>query len=219
MEFDDPVSTRTVSNWLRDFRALDESVAALDSPFEWHRMEEYGLPWEASSWLLEQWRWVTRGVTELPLPTVREVRWWWRIHQAVPEIRTHTKEPQWLTRWHIDTVQMASAFVARELAHELLGEPMVMDDLEALIALRPWESEELEKFYRMQLDLRIIPPVRPNPLKIPNQPGLIGESAINVLLNSNRGNWPDETQPHKLPHQLLYSGPDSPKPKTSRRKA
>lgn len=210
-EFEEPVSARTVSNWMRGFRDLDKTVVALDSPFEWHRMEEYGLPWEASRWLLEVWGVVIRGRTERPFPTLREARWWWRIHQAVPRIQTDTPEPEWLKElapegvpWvYFDTVAMARAFVARELAHELLGEPMVMDDLEALIALRPWENRVLEESYRREVDLGTIPPVRPNPLKIPIPPGLTGEGTIRVFLNSSLNIWPDQTYPHKLPHQLL----------------
>ena len=37
-DFEDPVSARTVSTWLRGFRELNDEVKNLDAPFEYHRM-------------------------------------------------------------------------------------------------------------------------------------------------------------------------------------
>ena len=122
-------------------RAMPESP--LDEPFEWHRLEEYELPWEAGAYLLETWRIVMDGeinqFKELGqvLPTVRQVKWWWRIHQAAPEIGS--KSDVWF---------LAQRFVNRELTHQVLNKPLFLADLEANLAYKPWEGwpENLERF-------------------------------------------------------------------------
>ena len=112
-EFENPVSARTVSAWMRGFRGLTEEVKKLDVPFEYHRMQEYGLPWEASRYVLRLWAFVTSMwpifYKSAPRPTFREVRWWWRVHLAVPELDFY------------DVWQLAWRFTLREQRHELLG--------------------------------------------------------------------------------------------------
>ena len=52
--FDEPVSLRTVERWCRDFKHSDTPKDKLmNSPFELHRLGEYGLPWEAGEYLAE----------------------------------------------------------------------------------------------------------------------------------------------------------------------
>ena len=87
----------TVSRHMKKYDLLPEAVKRLDRPFEWHRMEEYGLPWEASAFVLGMWVYVRELVVEEWVgdrwalarlgvkPTVRDVRWWWRIHLADPD--------------------------------------------------------------------------------------------------------------------------------------
>jgi len=132
------VSLRTVKNWLRDFRTLD---AKLDDTFQWHRLEEYGLPWEAGSFLLGLWGEVReinqslrllgwfRGSDER-LPTVRQARWWWRVHLAVPEMETKINVYLW-----------AEEFCRLELYQHVLGKPMDAAGLEAYLAYKPWTDE------------------------------------------------------------------------------
>ena len=157
-EFEEPVSARTVATWVKSFKELSPGTVSLDSPFEWHRLEEYGLPWEASAYLLEMWAFVqeneiyeARGFT-IPPPTIRQVRWWWRVHLAVPELDM------------ADVWVLAQRFAFRELAHEVLGQPSGMADLEAHLAYKPWEgwpdsTEKLERYHRAIEEGRI-PPLR-----------------------------------------------------------
>ena len=135
--FEKPVSARTVSAWLRGFKELGKGVNDLDAPFEYHRMGEYGLPWEAGGYLMEMWAWAREfwadlaeklGDTEPPHPTVRRACWWWRVHSLVPEESM------------FDVYIWAQAFSWRELRHDVLDETVDMTGLSAYLAYRPWES-------------------------------------------------------------------------------
>jgi hypothetical protein len=37
----------------------------LDEPFQWHKLEQYGIPWEASGYLLTLWHGIWKGDLEL----------------------------------------------------------------------------------------------------------------------------------------------------------
>lgn len=133
----------------RACRAMPRSH--LDEPFQWHRLEEYGLPWEASSYLLTMWRdgqegklLPTKKRYVMPPPSVREVRWWWRIHLADPDT---DMRGVWAT---------AQQFVARELLHALLDKTVDMSDLMAYLAYRPWtDGEHLSTYLRAVKEGRI----------------------------------------------------------------
>ena len=137
---EDAVSLRTVSTWTSGFKKMGQDEKELDLPFEWHRMEEYGLPWEAGGYLLETWTWLTKfwkGVAEQlddpePLPpTVRQVRWWWRVHLAVPDEDNLVNIFVW-----------AEAFVEYELLRDVLEVKMDMAGMTPYLAYKPWKSDE-----------------------------------------------------------------------------
>lgn len=143
---DDTVSARTIATWIKGYKDLREEVTKLDAPFEWHRLEEYGLPWEASAYLLDMWahvhqhfdmEWQEFDQVPPPPPTVRQVRWWWRVHQAVPEIENK-----------MDIYWLAESFVGREMYHDIINVPLEMADLEAYLSYKPWSSEERLSAYR-----------------------------------------------------------------------
>jgi hypothetical protein len=148
-EFPEPVSQRTVERWLHAWRDQDSS---LDAPFQWYLMEEYGLPWQASEYLLEMWAYfLVRSVYNPkaePPPTVRQVRWWWRVHQAAPDI---DRQDVW---W------IAQEFVVREVAHEVLAQPLEMADVEAWLAVKPWSGEDQRSTYLSTVRIGLIPPLR-----------------------------------------------------------
>ena len=171
---DSAVSLRTINNWLRDFKLRDTQ---LDDPFEWHKLADYeannwGLTWEAGEFLLGMQSYVekqadvydrgmifivgTRGedtpavrTGELPesdrpignqarllIATVRQACWWWRIHLAIPD----------LDEWYLWILGNAYAF--REIAHEVLEEPLDLQDLDAFLAFRPWEDGKNEAYQK-----------------------------------------------------------------------
>ena len=101
-------------------------------------MEEAGIPWEASEFLLQMWRAIVTG--ELIYwyrepPTMRQMVWFWRVHLAAPELK-----PKFPTGNGI--LVLAQQFLQRELRHELLAEPLIIEDLTAYLACTPWRSPE-----------------------------------------------------------------------------
>lgn len=167
------VSLRTVSSWLKEFKDYD---TAIDEPFEWHRIGEYqskrgGIPWEASEFLLSVKRFISRnafsirflGTGEPPIGspnmprimpelfrlTVREARWIWRVHLAAP-------------RMNIDEViGLGKAFALREQAHDVLGQPFDVADLEAYLSLSGWDEDEKERrVYEGAVTIGLVPALR-----------------------------------------------------------
>lgn len=157
-EFEEPVSVRTVATWVKGFRELSKETLILDSPFEWHRMEEYSLPWEASAYVLEMWTFVhenLRWALHLGSPSVRQVRWWWRVHLSARDLGME------------DNYWLAERFAIRELEHNVLGLPLEMADLEAHLAYKPWATEERRQAYLRSVEEERIPPLRSIKWRLP----------------------------------------------------
>ena len=142
-------SSRLIVNWLKEFKNSDERQTLLDSPFEWHQMEASGLPWEASGFLMdilfvvESWR-AERERAERSVPEVgsviytpttvlsfRDALWCWRVHLAAPEIGDTVGDLS-------DVYHLARQFSLRQIASDVLGRPLSMADLEALLIFKPW---------------------------------------------------------------------------------
>ena len=134
---------------------LPVAVRRRDQPFEWNELEEYGLPWEAGNYLLQMWVSVKEGEAfkvmdarfVIPPPTVRQARWWWRVHLAAPDLRPH------------ETWCLAQRFSNREVAYDLLNKPFHIADLEAHLAYRPWESPGKLSIYRKAIGKGAIPAI------------------------------------------------------------
>ena len=136
-------------------RGEEEDQQLLESPFQWEYMETYipyGLSWESSAFLLEMWRfmrsglWLTGGG---PSPTVRQMRWFWRVHLASPGLKNS---------WSI--FHLGQRFVQREQRKDLLGESVGMDDLTAFVTLTPWVSLVYERVYNLAVLEQGIPPLQ-----------------------------------------------------------
>ena len=125
-EFDEPVKRRTVERWIEGFTEPESNE---DSAFQWHQLEEIGIPWEASDWILSAWVRAKdgRGIPQFT-PTARQVKWWYRVHRAIPDLDDRK------------VAFIAQRFVAREVAHVVLGEPLYLDDLTAWVSYRGWDS-------------------------------------------------------------------------------
>lgn len=185
------VSERTVATWIRGYKSLHPETVDLDAPFEWHRMMEYALPWEASGFLLEMWWWVLENLYPKygEKPTVRSVRWWWRVHQAAPNLSKH-----------LDVWFLAQRFANRELLHEVLGQPLEMADLEAHLAYKPWqgfpEDQSRGEAYWAALEENRIPKVRQDSLDNIAAATAMGDAKLACL-------WAEEA-PH-IAHSILIS--------------
>jgi len=149
-ESEDVVSLGTVKNWIRQFEELGASATSLDEPFEWHRLEEYGLPWEAGEYLLRMWNFFKEGgvMRPTPPPTARQARWWWRVHLAAPDI-------DMLNLWHL-----SQEFASRELVSDVLGKPLELGDLEARLAYEPWADDEKYRRYHHAIEEGRIPEMK-----------------------------------------------------------
>ena len=155
LNFDTPVSLRTVERWVSGFKSRGKDDAEfLDELFIWSRLDEYpGIPWEASSLMLRMTRYAAE---HWPLrPTVREVRWWWRIHLALPEV-TELSDI-----WGISFI-----FAQRDLLQHVLKKPDPMSDLEAMLTYSPWQSDANWESYAAAItDGWVAAPGPPIPLK------------------------------------------------------
>jgi hypothetical protein len=113
-----------------------------DAPFEWSRLQEYGLPWESTHYLLQMWVRVNEAEEGFNLEapyngglTVRQAKWCWRVHLAAPDLEFK------------DTWQLATDFVYEERHRDYLGKPFDADDLWQYLAYEEWRSEEHRQRY------------------------------------------------------------------------
>ena len=119
-------------------------------------MGEYGLPWEASEYLMRMWVYYCEELVALsprsgeplvPPPSVRQMKWMWRVHLAAPDLTEY------------DTWMVSCRFTLREMCHDLLGHADDMFDLEAHLTYRPWESDQSLDRYRSAIEAGHIPPL------------------------------------------------------------
>ena len=153
---DEAKTERTVRGWIVEYKELMERTSNVDEPFEWHRMGEYGFSWQDGEWFLAMWKarletaatvW-KMSQTQLPPPTVRNAQWWWRVHQAAPELTD------------IDVHSVASAYERRELRKDLGGEKFYAADLNAFLAFKPWLDDLAAETYEGAVASGFIPKVR-----------------------------------------------------------
>ena len=133
-------SYRLIADWVKEFKGQDEWQALLDSPFEWHRLREYELPWDASEFLLQMWayyreltrdlEWALKYSGPQPVPTVRQAHWWWRVHQAAP-----AQDNGFVYIW-------SDQLWKCELSRDVLGKHVDISGIDAYLAYRPWMSEK-----------------------------------------------------------------------------
>ena len=120
------VSRNTIAKYMKD-------SSPEDAPFQWHKMGEYskfGIPWESSEWLCDLWfqaKEGLNGVFQTFAPTIRQCKWWWRLHLAAPDCPD------------IRVMVIAQSYVMREQIQDILGEPVDVSDLDAWVAYHMWE--------------------------------------------------------------------------------
>lgn len=76
--FPEPLSLRTVERKCAEFKKTrTPQNELLSSPFQWERMDEVGIPWEAGHYLIGLRAWfIAQEIT----PTFRQMKWCWRVH-------------------------------------------------------------------------------------------------------------------------------------------
>ena len=132
--------------WERLVQDIKERIAGvpnqdkiLDTPFAWHRIDEFGIAWAASEFLLEMWAYVQlfefdfAHIFHLPLrspPSGRVARWWCRVREAIPGA---TK---------LDIKIWSDALTRGELLKDYLGITEDIDGLSACLAYKPWVDQE-----------------------------------------------------------------------------
>lgn len=132
-----------------------------DELFQWHRMAEYSLPWEASPFLLQVLYLYLRHESQLyeehpgierPKPprghgpTVREMLWCWRVHCAMPDLPPGT------------VIGWAGQLTNADIAQNVFGDPYDWTGVQALLAYKPWENKERRREYAEDIKGGIIPP-------------------------------------------------------------
>lgn len=140
-EFPDAVAERSVARWVQEFRETQKGE--LDAPFRWHELDKYrqqgyGVTWDTSPSMLEKWVFFQEHLRDIQHPaplSVRQMRWWLHVHIAAPDVGLD------------DSFWMAQRFVGREQMHDVLDLPLYMDDLDAHLAYKPWESTEKREVY------------------------------------------------------------------------
>ena len=145
----DAISARTLSNWIANFKLTAKEEISRDAPFELHLMKEYGLPLEANEYISEMlFRLST--TPSMPLfpsiweygsgdewkPTVREIEWWWRVHNMADDFT------------YRDVYLLASHYAMRELLEKIGGIPADYSDLNAFMTYKPWRSMDRTEHYR-----------------------------------------------------------------------
>ena len=129
---------RTVEKWRADWK---EKPIEADVPFEWHRMKEYGLPYEAGAYLLRMRVFVRDGKDRFfmtgpvdqgrrPEFSFRLAKWCWWVRQAAPDLCM------------LDISWLANSCSFRELAHDLTGHPFHLDDMMDYLGFRPWVGQQ-----------------------------------------------------------------------------
>ena len=117
---------RLVNNVRQRVAGFPEEKQNLDNPVEFHKLGEHGLPSEATSYLLEMWKFAVELFVDEPevaqCPTLREVNWWWRVHEADPGL-------DMTSVW-----RLASVFLGRDINHDFGDVPLEFSDLYSLLA-------------------------------------------------------------------------------------
>lgn len=164
-------SYRLITNWVKEFNNRDEWQTLLDSPFQWHLMDKYKLPWQAGDYLMDIFYRLEvsrsgmhgmpqriKGFTVIPQPfSVREASWCWRVHLAGPEIGKDVG-------LSVDVACLASEFAFRESVRDVLGRPLEVADLEALLVYKPWldfgREEHRHQGYHKAVGEGVVSPVK-----------------------------------------------------------
>ena len=155
---EDSIARGTVAKYTKRYDNFPDSIKMQHQNIEWHRIQDYGLPWEAVQFLMETgYRIqdsVLSAVVRLP-PTGTQARWWWFVHCAAPEVNNI-----------LDIVAIAERFIIREMLHQMLNDPLELDDLYAHLAYKPWLDKQRRAVYLKAVETGQIPPLSLNQVTV-----------------------------------------------------
>jgi hypothetical protein len=143
---------RTIQRMAQPYRKKNPKPDPMDEPFQWDKLAEYGIPWEASEYLLSLWHGIWKGelvesVEEAERITARTVLWAWRVHLAAPDIsQAHTL--MWATR-----------FAGNEIGHIVFGMELGFEAFYQSLAFRNFEGEDQAEAYDKAVDEGRVKPV------------------------------------------------------------
>ena len=210
---------RTVRRWMADWDDRHDEFQLLEKPFAWHDLDHYGLPWEATPFLLEMAKMLSEHRHPIMVvidsegrrlampPTWREIRWAWRIHQAFGGVDAMTygydvsPEGKW-NNYLRDVEGVSAAFVSRELAAQVFGESLDFKDLDAFLLYRPWRDQPARFEYLRDIEEGLIPAcVKTNLL---TNVRALKEANIDVKRDVTITVWPDPNYPGLLPSEIAH---------------
>jgi hypothetical protein len=153
-------SLRQTQRYVKDVRG---NLDHLDELFEWRTCAgSDDIPWESGTFLLDMWAYIQernhaeslQSTANSPLSkvTIRRARWWWRVHQAVPNLPNHMDRREFVS-------SISDRLWISDLAENILGIPHPASSAEeAYLAYRPWEGADKEDIYDLAVQQgRILP--------------------------------------------------------------
>ena len=159
-EFQEPVTLKTVKNWLADFRRTPKDIDGRETAiakflerfasFTWGDIGQYEIPWEASEFIARLLvenvdSSISKGTWYRDLTRI-EVSWIYRFHLVAPTVQPST------------FLEMRDQIVLEDALSVLTGNPVDFDATFWYLAYRPSESPERQRAYDSAVDKRYIPP-------------------------------------------------------------
>ena len=102
----------------------------------------------------------------LPSPTMRHARWWWRVHQAVPELPPERDRTEFVGYF-------GEILYLAEFSKDVLNSPMDVSNVWAYFAYRPWESTKNDELYQRACEEGRITPLQALTIESDRTSGLI----------------------------------------------
>ena len=123
------ISMRTLKKWTSKFKNLDPELIKDDSEFEWNKCEEHSIPWPQSRRIIDMaYQYALRN--KHILPSWREVKWWIRISQTMPDMDDS------------EVMQLADAYVKREWSQIIDEVVLSFQDLDGYLIYQPYRQEQ-----------------------------------------------------------------------------
>ena len=142
-------SLRQTQRYVKHIRG---NLGHLDERFEWRTCAgSDDIPWESGTFLLDMWAYIQERNHAESLPstansplskvTIRRARWWWRVHQAVPNLPNHMDRREFVS-------SISDRLWISDLAENILGIPHPDSSAEeAYLAYREWEGADKKDIY------------------------------------------------------------------------